>query len=139
MHSRLGRRCGGVVLLAAAAAMPAMVFLRSASAQEPVSVDSKPRQLAPGVLHVIPPGGEPGDAHTGPVPLVEIIAGIPNLEWTPNFEPKSQTLFERAKKVNFYRPIWSLEFAFKPLRMIEIDVPDPDTKTMRRKPLWYMI
>ena len=96
------------------------------------------RPLAPGVLTVIATDGEAAETFSGPRPIVEITAGIPGLDWTPNYEPKSETLLERAKRVTFRHPIWNLEFAFKPLRMIEVDVPQSSGK-MQRKLIWYMV
>jgi hypothetical protein len=99
---------------------------------------TKSRPLAPGVLTVIAPAGQASETFSGPRPIVEITTGIPDLDWTPNYEPKSTTLLERAKSVTFRHPIWNLEFAFKPLRMIDIDVPQPSGK-MQRKTVWYMV
>lgn len=96
------------------------------------------RPLAPGVLTVIPSATEDGETFNGPLPLVEVVTGIPDLDWTPNFTPKTNTLQELAKQVVLRRPIWDLEFAFKPLRMIEVDVPQP-TGNMQRKLIWYMV
>jgi len=96
------------------------------------------RPLAPGVLTVIPAQREREETFAGPVPLVEVLQGIPNLEWTSNFYAKSDTLQEKAKRVVFRRPVWNLEFAFKPVRMLEVDVPQPSGK-MQRKLIWYMV
>ncbi len=101
-------------------------------------VHAQPRPLAPGVLTVIPSSPEYEETFTGPIELVEIVKGLPELDWAPNFAPKSETVFEQAKLVVFRRDIWNLEFAFKPLRMIEVDVPQPTGK-MQRKPIWYMV
>lgn len=99
---------------------------------------SAPRPLAPGVLTVIPVQRETDETFAGPVPLVEVLQGIPNLEWTSNFYAKSETLQEKAKRVVFRRPVWNLEFAFKPVRMLEVDVPQPSGK-MQKKLIWYMV
>lgn len=96
------------------------------------------RPLAPGVLTLIPSAKEDGETYSGPLPLVEVVTGIPDLDWTPNYSPKSRTLQEMAKQVVLRRVIWDLEFAFKPLRMIEVDVPQPTGK-MQRKLIWYMV
>jgi hypothetical protein len=96
------------------------------------------RPLAPGVLTVITPSINPEETHTGPVPMVDVMASIPDLEWTPNYAPKSQTLGEMAQKVTYRRSIWALEFAFKPLRMIEVDVPQSSNR-MHRKLIWYLV
>lgn len=105
-----------------------------AGAEDAVS----PRTLAPGVLTVIPSSVEEGETSWGPVSIPEIVTGIPNLDWTPNYGPKSQTLLEKAKRVVYRHPVWCLEFAFKPLRMIEVDVPQPGGK-MQRKLIWYLV
>jgi hypothetical protein len=96
------------------------------------------RPLAPGILTVIPPAPEAEETYSGPLPLVEIPASIENLEYTPNYEEKTATIFERSKNVFLRRGIWNLEFAFKPLRMLEVDVPQPSGK-MQRKLIWYMV
>lgn len=94
----------------------------------------EPRKLAPGILRVIP--SEPLTAETfqGPVPLVT----VSKLDWDPHYSPKSYTLREMASKTVLRRNIWNLEFAFKPLRMIHVDVPQPTGK-MRRQLIWYMV
>ena len=81
------------------------------------------RTLAPGVLTVVPSASEDGETFSGPLPLVEVVTGIPDLDWVPNYTPKSNTLQELAKQVVLRRTIWHMEFAFKPLRMIEVDSP----------------
>jgi hypothetical protein len=43
-----------------------------------------------------------------------------------------------ADDVKIRRDIWCLEFSFKPLRMIEIDVPQPSGGT-ERKLVWYLV
>jgi hypothetical protein len=124
-----GRCCGPFALVAL------FSWIAVANAQAPAA---RPRQLSPGVLTVISPERKDGETSIGPTPLVEITVGIPDLDWTPNFEPKSQTLLERAKRVHFRHPVWCLEFAFKPLRMIEIEIPQP-SGAMQRKQVWYMV
>jgi hypothetical protein len=117
------------LLLLAAGMVP-----KSVSAQEAPKI----RELAPGVLTAIPPASEDAETFSGPLPLVEVVTGIPDLDWTPNFSPKSVTLQEIAKQVVLRRSVWELEIAFKPLRMIEVDVPQPTGK-MQRKLVWYMV
>jgi hypothetical protein len=108
-------------------------------AQAPVSAPAPSlRPLAPGVLTVISTSREAGETFSGPRPIVEITSGIPGLAWEPNYESKSATVLERAKNVTFRRSVWNLEFAFKPLRMVEIDIPQASGK-MQRKLIWYMV
>ncbi len=56
--------------------------------------------------------------------VVELTAVDPNFDW--------------AKDVPFRRDIWHLEFKFKPLRRVMVDIPQPSGK-MQRKPIWYLV
>ena len=126
------------VLLAGrvAAAVPGDV---SADRKAGVPLRNKgPRKLAPGVLTVIPPVREEEETFSGPREVVEIVHGIPKLDWTPHYTPKSETIREIARRTIFRREIWHLEFAFKPLRMIYVDIPQPSGK-MQRKRIWYLV
>lgn len=110
---------------------PSILLLASQALAQP---GNEPRPLAPGVLTVVAPAPQESETMKGPVPL----KNLPTLDFTPNFSPKEETLFERAKSVTFRRPIWSLEFAFKPLRMTVASVPQPSGKLARRQVL-YMV
>ena len=79
------------------------------------------RQLAPGVLTTIEPSLEPDDT-VSTHDIMEIRAN-PALQWNPEFLAATETLVGMADKVKFRREIYCLEFSFKPLRMIEVDVP----------------
>lgn len=92
------------------------------------------RKLAPGVLTVIPVDRQERELATGPVAIPE----IPGKDWTPALTSKSDTVFERAKVVTLRRGVWNLEFAFKPLRTIMVDVPQASGK-MQRKQIWYLV
>lgn len=96
------------------------------------------RQYAPGVLTVIPPLAEYEDTYTGPVELVEVAKGLPELDWDPHYLAKSQTVFEKSKMVTMRRDIWCFEFAFKPMRSIYVDVPQASGK-LQRKLIWYLV
>ena len=65
-------------------------------------------------------------------------SGIPGLEWKPKLSPDTQTLREMATETVFRRDIWCLEFTFKPVRMMWVDVPQASGK-MQRKLIWYMV
>jgi hypothetical protein len=95
------------------------------------------RKLAPGIEVTIPPDKQEYDTFS-PHDIVEILQGVPNLDWTPKFTPDTQTLKQMATGTTFRRQIWYLEFTFKPVRMIWIDEPQPSGK-MQRKPIWYMV
>ena len=95
------------------------------------------RKLAPGVETTIPilrSEEETHDVHN----VVELVPGVPNLKWTPYDVSLSKTLHSKAQKVTFRRPIWNLEFTFKPMRMIWVDVPQPNGK-LQRKLIWYLV
>jgi hypothetical protein len=99
------------------------------------------RKLAPGVLTVIPPDKTSADEllHGDLLEVTEGLSRPPeNLVWEPQRSPANTTLVERARGRSFPRDIWCLEFAFKPPRMIEVDIPAPDLK-MQRKRIWYLV
>lgn len=97
------------------------------------------RQLAPGVLTVVPPGGEPEDTHVVRSLTGLLAAAEDKLDYTPKFLPASETLKEMAAKAEFRRTIWGLEFSFKPLRMIEADLPQQGSVATRRTQVWYLL
>ncbi|MBW3596663.1 MAG: hypothetical protein KY475_05245 [Planctomycetes bacterium] len=124
---------------AGAAALTGLAFSGLSQAQDAASSRSgRPRALAPGVLKVIPPASEPGETASPPSPLIEITKGMPDLNADPHFMAKSDTIYAKAQSVILRRDVWGLEFAFKPLRMIYVDVPQPSGK-LQRKPIWYMV
>jgi hypothetical protein len=96
------------------------------------------RVLAPGVLTVIPPKPGPKETYHGPLPLARIVTKHPELNFDPELNEITATVFEQAKKVTLRYRIWSLEFAFKPLRMVYVDVPEPPG-VIRRKLVWYLV
>jgi hypothetical protein len=93
---------------------------------------SQQRPLAAGVLTTIPPSFSPEDT-VSTHDVVEIRAN-PALQWEPEYLTASKTLYGMADDVKFRRDIWCLEFSFKPLRMIEVDVP-----LAQRKLVWYLV
>jgi len=93
-------------------------------------------QFAPGVLTTIPPQLDPAD--TVSVHDVVEIRAQKDLQWTPKLLSKTRTLLEKAKDAEFRRDIWCLEFSFKPLRMLAVDIPQ-STGKMQRKLVWYMV
>lgn len=96
------------------------------------------RQLAPGVLITIPPGCEEQDTQsTHRLGAVLDQAGDV-LDWQPNFLAPNETLRSLASTVDFRHTVWCLEFSFKPVRMIWVDVPQTDG-TMRRNQIWYLL
>lgn len=100
------------------------------------SSDLPGRKLAPDALVVIDPATEWGETAQGPVDL-PIGVKNPGLAWTPKYTSTSQTLLEKAKQVVFRGDVYCLEFAFKPVRMIQVPV---RTKLgLETKNVWYLI
>ena len=81
------------------------------------------------MLKRIPAEIDEDELFSGPREIVEIVKGVSNLDWNPNYWPKSDTLLAKAEQTIFRRQVWGLEFGFKPLRLIEHD----------GKLIWYML
>lgn len=110
---------------------------------------SKYRKFAPGVLTTIPPNRSEAEVVDTPVEgsqdafeqrkdIVELTTGFPEGDWTPEFSPKTKLLKQKATGIIPRRGIWQLEFTFLPLRLIEVDIPQPDG-TFKRRVVWYMV
>jgi len=83
------------------------------------------RKLAPGVMTRIDTSQFRQFAETvARHDIIELLAVDPNFDW--------------AKDVPFQHDIWCLEFKFKPVRMIRVDIPQPSGQ-MRQKLIWYMV
>lgn len=123
----------------------ALVFCAPGKAQEPPAMGSG-KKLPPGILTTIPADPQPAETFTLPRPIVELLANPTVPTWKPNYSEKGAedvvhkgaTLRELAKDSIFRRSIWNLEYSFKPLRMIDVDLPQPNGK-MQRKKLWYSV
>jgi hypothetical protein len=94
------------------------------------------RQLAKGVLTTIEPNLEPEET-VSTHDIMEIRAN-PALNWNPEYFAASDTLVGMSGQVKFRRDIYCLEFSFKPLRMIEVEVPTAAGGTAR-KLVWYLV
>ena len=127
-----------------------VVFAGQAVAQavkpkkDPSSIEQT--EFAPGVVTVIPPAPDPKETYNGPITLKTFLDEHPELEWggpdfpenAPHFDPRTRTIVEMAKQVILRREIYCLEFSFKPLRQMYVDLPRPDGR-MQRKLVWYMV
>jgi hypothetical protein len=96
------------------------------------------RRLAPGVVTEIHPKIEEEETYSGPREIVELVKMRPGLQWNPHFTPQSETLLARAKDTVFRRQIWALEFGFKPLRMIRVDLPGANGGLVSQQ-VWYLV
>lgn len=110
---------------------------RLANVRLPATDGGPFRVLAPGVEVTIPPVRQE-DETVSTHDMVEILRGIPGLDWQPKLSPETQTLRDMATATVFRRNVWCLEFTFKPVRMMWVDVPQPGGK-MERKLIWYLI
>jgi hypothetical protein len=95
------------------------------------------RALARGVKITIPPDRNENDTFSKH-DIVEILRGIPGLDWTPQLSPGTHTLRDMATGTVFRHNVWCLEFTFKPVRMLWVDVPQRNGR-MQRKLIWYMV
>ncbi|MBN2476284.1 MAG: hypothetical protein JXB62_16850 [Pirellulales bacterium] len=81
------------------------------------------RVLAPGVIQSVDPQRELAESFSRH-DLVELLAVDAKFDW--------------AKDRPFRHDVWTLDFRFKPMRMIWIDVPQAGGN-MQRKLIWYMV
>jgi hypothetical protein len=81
------------------------------------------RKLAPYIFTKIPLETELGETLSRH-DAVELLATDPNYKW--------------AKDLTYRHNVWQLEFEFKPMRMIYVDIPQPSGR-MQRKLIWYMV
>ncbi len=108
------------------------------------------RKMAAGVEITIAPKPEADDTMSLHK-FSEMLAQLPggDADWTPNYEPNTATLKSMATGndgtrkgagpgMMFHSDVWYLEFTFRPLRTIGVDIPKADGR-MERKVVWYMI
>jgi len=124
-----------IILLVFAASA---IVIASARADQPrQGAPSGYRKLGPGVETTIPSKPETDDTVTRH-DMVEIQSAGKKLDWTPETQSSGQRLKVLTKEIPFRRGVWYLEFAFKPLRMIDVDIPT-DNGRMERRQVWYMV
>ncbi len=128
---------GAWMVFSGLAAGPMAAQVATPESPTPASPAVQPRKLALGVLRVIQPEIQVTETFTGPDKLVEL-ATQRQLDWTPHFAAKTRALYRRAQEVTLRREVWAFEFAFKPLRVVMVDIPQPSGR-MQRKPVWYMV
>jgi hypothetical protein len=104
----------------------------------PTHAQQARRQFAAGVLTTIPSEPQAEEMFSGPRPLVELPLAIKDLKYEPQLASASSTVFERSQNALLRRTIWNLEFSFKPMRMITVDVPQASGR-MQRQLVWYMV
>ncbi len=132
--ARFGAAHGGLFI---AAVLGAMAVVLVGGAPAAAAQPSGYRRLAPGVLTVIP-ADRSGDDSLLRADIPEITLGLSDLTWSPKQSPLGATLVEQGRNRDFPRDIWCLEFAFKPPRQIDIDIPSRELR-MERKRVWYLL
>lgn len=92
---------------------------------EPSGPGGLPRKLAPWVMTVVVPEREIQETviHRD---MVERLTADPKFDWAKRLHVPAR------------RRVWALEFRFKPMRIIQVDVPQPSGR-MQRKPIWYLV
>lgn len=123
--------CGMVALAVALAGWPAL-----GQEAAPGSPESAGRRLAPGVMQTIAP--EIGVGDTLSRKQIAALVADPAVQWKPQFVAPTQTLQSLAEEVAYRREIWGLEFSFKPLRLLQVELPD-QTGKLQPKLVWYMV
>ncbi|MDD3470540.1 MAG: hypothetical protein PHE53_11270 [Thermoguttaceae bacterium] len=99
----------------------------------PVAIRSTPitpwrgaqRRNAPGVVKEVVSSAEPKDAVTRyDLTLPGLVGQNGDLSW--------------MKDVPLRRELWMLEFRFKPVGIIDVDIPQPSGKVQKKK-IWYLV
>jgi hypothetical protein len=138
-------KCNGLVLTALVFAAASVARAQDAVPAATAPPVSEGPQFAPGVLTTIEPAVDPADA----ISLHDVVELRANdkLKWQPSkwlqwesatTAPTNRTLYEMAEGAAFTQNVWCLEFSFKPLRMIDVDVPQANGR-VQRKQIWYMV
>jgi hypothetical protein len=120
---RLTRRCGcltALVVLAAAG------FAAFGQQDQPPRGRGPYRQLAPGVLLTVDPARQLEESFSRH-DITELLA-----------VERPEVKFDWARDATFRLDVWTLEFRFKPVRMIRVDIPQPNG-SMQRKLIWYLV
>ena len=93
----------------------------------------------PGVETTIAPAVDPHDTVTYHN-IVELVTPgvVADLEWTPTSTSQTKTLKALATNRAFRSTTWYLQFAFKPLRVIQVELPNEQGR-LAPKTVWYMV
>ena len=58
--------------------------------------------------------------------------------WDPSHAPSHETLIGLASDRQFLRDVWCLEFAYRPPRIIEVEVPGENLEIQKER-IWYLL
>lgn len=113
----------------------ALIFLSLPRDLQGKEGSAKP-QLAPGSLVTIPPDVD-YDATYNRADMVDVLATLPK----PDPELLDDTRFNPeiwAKDIRYTRDVWCLQISFKPLRIVEVDIPNKEG-TFDKDAVWYLV
>jgi hypothetical protein len=112
----------------------------------PGTAATGPRQLAPGVQHAVDPQVNADQEHAfHDVP--ELLEIDPSWRFAKNVDFRHRSLTHLPREGDLplvddeqqlLPPVWALHFWYKPVRMIEVDVPQADGR-LEKKLIWYLV
>ena len=108
-----------------------LLFPFLAAAQE----SGQPR-LSAGSLITIPPEVDFEHTHNR-ADMVELLATLPEVDAAVADDIRFNKEIW-AKEVRFQRDVWCLQFSFKPIRIVEVDIPNKEG-TLDKKAVWYLV
>ena len=131
----------GVSTVHGQAPSPAVSAARTT--RQPVASSTSPdryRKLDPDALITVPPSAQISDTVSTRNFLNDLksVGGGKALAWKPQYLAESATLAFQAESAEVRRAIWSLEFSFKPVRLIEVPVQGINGETAAKQ-AWYMM
>ena len=117
--------------------------------EKPASLGSpRYRRLAPGIETTIPVDRHESETYSKH-DMVEIIKGnVVDLDWKPHASGETTpekkdhasgyTLGDLCKNCMYRKDVWNLEFTFKPMRMIWVDIPQKGGR-LEHKLVYYLV
>jgi hypothetical protein len=144
VHPHLSRRLFGLALVLGVSSVGSLIAGRAAgqdvaasngaaaggAAQNDAARPGSFRHVVPGIERTIPPEDKVSEK-TSEHDLLDILKSDPSF----GERPWSNNL---AKKIRYQHETWTLEFTFKPMRFIEVDLPN-DAGRFDRKTIWYLV
>lgn len=130
LHSMLMSR---FLMLNAVVGLLALLLVDTTQAQGLLGEDTT-RRLAPGVLTSVPPNIDVAEGVVYP----RRIPGLNIPDYTPSTFPASETLKGQLGARIRYHDVWQLDFAFKSLRHMTVELPVADGRTQQAV-VWYMV
>ncbi|MGL4941965.1 MAG: hypothetical protein ACRC46_02100 [Thermoguttaceae bacterium] len=105
-------------------------------AQSDYTAEGWKTPVLPSTLIVVPPSVEYNET-ANRADFVELLETLPNVPASLANDVRFQKE-TWAKDVRFNRDVWCFELAFRPIRVVAVDIPNKDGH-LDRKPVWYMV